>query len=581
MTVRAPASARVGQVAVGEVGERVGAEQDERVDARRRRRPGGCRRCRGRGSAGTRRPRAGEPVAAVVEGDPAGQQARGQAHVEGAVDVGPAQRREERTSGRAADAGRRRRRRWRRPTRRATARPSTTVSGPVDRGRAAARAASTASAATPRDVAVGAGRATQGPDQLAGLAGTVEQRDLGQSATARWRAGRDSMTVAPSFDDGVAEPQEQDRQLLLGVGAEHEHGAAGAADLVDGGPGQAEHDLGREAVAELGVDVVGAEHALGQLGPGVGGLVGEAGAADARRSTGRPDVEAPRRCASAAWPSGIGPAGRHERRRRCARAGRARRSSAVDGLEAEAALVAQPAPVDRVDVDARRSAGPRCARTAIEMRQPTEQPWQVDSVVSRSHGPGLEAVGSRGERADRADLHGVAAEVRGERLVGEGVDLGVVAPVDEVDQRVAGHVLGEPGAAVAEDAALTVEEHQVADRDRLLVVALLLDEAALARAVGHGLVLERALAALVADRAVERVVDEEELEDAVLGLLGDRGLGVDLHVRRCTRACSSAAAPGRGRCRPRRGTCGTCPPASCAGGSRSAGCRRRCARRRR
>ena len=36
------------------------------------------------------------------------------------------------------------------------------------------------------------------------------------------------------------------------------------------------------------------------------------------------------------------------------------------------------------------------------------------------------------------------------------------------------------------------------------------------------LVLQRALAALVAHRAVERVVDEQELEDAVLGLLRHR-----------------------------------------------------------
>ena len=45
-----------------------------------------------------------------------------------------------------------------------------------------------------------------------------------------------------------------------------------------------------------------------------------------------------------------------------------------------------------------------------------------------------------------------------------------------------------------------------------------------------GVVLQRALAALVADRAVERVVDEEELEDAVLGLLRGRRLGVDDHA---------------------------------------------------
>ena len=100
----------------------------------------------------------------------------------------------------------------------------------------------------------------------------------------------------------------------------------------------------------------------------------------------------------------------------------------------------------------------------------------------------------------------------GERLVGERHHLGLVAPLGEVDQRVAGDLVGEAGAAVAQDAALAVEEHEVADRDRLLEVALLLDVAALARAVAERLVLQRALAALVADRAVERVVGEQQLD---------------------------------------------------------------------
>src|SRR4029079_6930907 len=43
-------------------------------------------------------------------------------------------------------------------------------------------------------------------------------------------------------------------------------------------------------------------------------------------------------------------------------------------------------------------------------------------------------------------------------------------------------------------------------------------------------VLQRALAALVADRAVERVVDQQELDDRVLGVLDPRGLRVDDHA---------------------------------------------------
>ena len=48
----------------------------------------------------------------------------------------------------------------------------------------------------------------------------------------------------------------------------------------------------------------------------------------------------------------------------------------------------------------------------------------------------------------------------------------------------------------------------------------------------HGLVLQGALAALVADRAIKRVVDQQEFQDAALGLIGLLGadLGLDLHA---------------------------------------------------
>ena len=200
-------------------------------------------------------------------------------------------------------------------------------------------------------------------------------------------------------------------------------------------------------------------------------------------------------------------------------------------LEVEAAAVAQPAPVDRVGVD---------AEVAHELVARRLHDGAAADAARRARAldllevprPGLEAVRRRGQRADRADLHRVAGEVRRERLVRERHHLGLVAALHEADQRVAGDLVGEAGAAVAQDAALAVEQHEVADRDRLLEVALLLDVAALARAVAERLVLQRALAALVAHRAVQRVVGEQQLEDALLGPLRRRRLGVDLHVRR-------------------------------------------------
>ena len=101
-----------------------------------------------------------------------------------------------------------------------------------------------------------------------------------------------------------------------------------------------------------------------------------------------------------------------------------------------------------------------------------------------------------------------------------------------MDQLVAGDFVGETGAAVAEDAPLPVEQHEIGDRDRLLVVPLLLDVAGLTGTVAERLVLQRAFAALVADRTVERMVRQQQLDHALLGTLGRRRLGFDLHLGR-------------------------------------------------
>ena len=145
--------------------------------------------------------------------------------------------------------------------------------------------------------------------------------------------------------------------------------------------------------------------------------------------------------------------------------------------------------------------------------------------------PRLEPVRRRRQRADGADLHRVAREVGAERQVGERHHLRLVAALGEVDEGVAGDFVGEARAPVAQDAALPVEQDEVADRDRLLEVALLLDVAALPRAVAVRLVLQRALSTLVADRAVERMVGEEQLDHRLLGRLGRRRIGLHLHVR--------------------------------------------------
>src|SRR3712207_8054496 len=125
--------------------------------------------------------------------------------------------------------------------------------------------------------------------------------------------------------------------------------------------------------------------------------------------------------------------------------------------------------------------------------------------------PRAEPVLRAGQRPDRADLRGVAREVGGERLVLVDGHLLQGAALEQLDERVAGDLLGEPGAPGAQHAALPVEQQIGADGQRLGVGALDVDEPALGAAVAHRLVLQRALAALVADRAVQRVVDRKSV----------------------------------------------------------------------
>ena len=103
--------------------------------------------------------------------------------------------------------------------------------------------------------------------------------------------------------------------------------------------------------------------------------------------------------------------------------------------------------------------------------------------------------------------------------------------MNEVNEGIASNIFCETCTTVAEDAALTVEQYKVADRNRLFLVTLLFNKAALAGPVGHGLILKRTFATLVTDGTVERMIREEELEDSVLSFLCDFRFSIGLHAR--------------------------------------------------
>src|SRR5699024_9564836 len=146
-------------------------------------------------------------------------------------------------------------------------------------------------------------------------------------------------------------------------------------------------------------------------------------------------------------------------------------------------------------------------------------------------------------RADRVVLGDrLTADVVQDRLV-EAADLlgvqavhlvprGAAAATLQVDERVTGDLVLEPGAALAQDAPVPVQQDLGGDLDRLREGALDAGEPGGVRAVVERLVLQRALSALVADGAVQRVVHQQELDLSALGLLRYRRgvLGAHLHA---------------------------------------------------
>src|SRR4030095_10633932 len=93
------------------------------------------------------------------------------------------------------------------------------------------------------------------------------------------------------------------------------------------------------------------------------------------------------------------------------------------------------------------------------------------------------------------------------------------------------YLVSEARAPRAENAALLIEHDVLPDLDRLALVDLRVQRhAAPLAVVVHVILLQLALARRVADRAVDRVVQQEELQDGLLGRLRLLAGRVDDHA---------------------------------------------------
>jgi hypothetical protein len=137
------------------------------------------------------------------------------------------------------------------------------------------------------------------------------------------------------------------------------------------------------------------------------------------------------------------------------------------------------------------------------------------------------------EGADGTQIDDVARPRVIEAPFGMDSDVGTVAALRDVEHRLLRHVLHESDAARAQDAAVRDVQHvgpEILDRVEALRVVGAVPRGGAAFLERE--ILQLALARLVADRTVERMIDEQQLEHPHAAALGLRRLGADDHAFR-------------------------------------------------
>ena len=142
------------------------------------------------------------------------------------------------------------------------------------------------------------------------------------------------------------------------------------------------------------------------------------------------------------------------------------------------------------------------------------------------------AEGLAGQRADRANVDHVAGEFGIHRVAHEGLNFRVLATVGHAKLHGTANFLPKTHAAGALDAAAHLLHRD--ERSDVLVEhhALFLVVARSGAAVAHGQILQLALPALIANRAIQWVIDEQELHHRLLRLQRLVGLGAHDHALR-------------------------------------------------
>ncbi len=360
------------------------------------------------------------------------------------------------------------------------------------------------------------------------FAGRIEQHPRQMRAVARVlhvvgevRGGADQPDRHPGMEPAPADARVQNRRLAARVGADQQH-RVGLVDARDGAVEDVEIAPRRiEQTAVLAAIEIGRTPARQQVLERHHALDVAQIAGDGADPLARHRAEA-----FGQHGEGIRPGRRHQPA--VAPHPRPVQPPPLQPVEREARLVAQPLLV-HVIVQSRQDAQ-HFGAARIDADVAALRIEHIDAVgLLQLPGAGDEGIGLRGQRPHRAKIDDVGRKLAPQRLLDIGADLHVLAARGGAEIGHARHLGDKADAARAVDA---TRHHRLHQRAQVLVLhrALVFLVARVVHPVTERLVLQVALAALVADRAVERVVDEQELHHPAAGVAHHLGVGVHHHA---------------------------------------------------
>ena len=144
-------------------------------------------------------------------------------------------------------------------------------------------------------------------------------------------------------------------------------------------------------------------------------------------------------------------------------------------------------------------------------------------------GTGLEAERPGGQGAHRADINHIARQFGFKRALDIGTDFHVLAAARRTQFQLAGHFLQQSDTAGAMDTTRHVGGNQRTD-ERVPDHAFVFGKARHVTAIFQCQVLQFAFTTLVTDRAIQRVVDQQEFHHPLLRAPGQLRAGKDLHA---------------------------------------------------